>query len=68
MVNNVKNAPEPFASEHQLRVMNGSEETLIDFDYAVIAAGSSSVKLPFIPEDPRIMDSTGALELKFVPQ
>lgn len=57
-----------FASEHRLQVVNGSETTHIDFEYAVIAAGSSSVNLPFIPQDPRIMDSTGALALKSVPQ
>ena len=35
----------------------------IDFDYCVIAAGSEAIKLPNLPNDPRIMDSTGALEL-----
>ncbi len=35
----------------------------IQFEQAIIAAGSRPVALPFIPEDPRIMDSTGALEL-----
>lgn len=57
-----------FVGAHQLQVLNGDEQTLIDFEYAVIAAGSSSVNLPFIPKDPRIVDSTGALELKFVPE
>ena len=33
-----------------------------------IAAGSAAVHLPFIPKDPRIVDSTGALELRFVPE
>jgi len=56
-----------FADDHHLEVINGDERTLIEFDNAIIAAGSSSVKLPFIPEDPRIFDSTGALELKSVP-
>ena len=56
-----------FADDRHLHVVNGSEQTLIEFDHAIIAAGSSSVKLPFIPEDPRIFDSTGALELKSVP-
>lgn len=56
-----------FVSGHQLEVVNGDDKTLIQFEYAIIAAGSSSVKLPFIPEDPRIFDSTGALELKSVP-
>jgi dihydrolipoamide dehydrogenase len=56
-----------FLDDHQLQVVNGDDKTLIQFDHAIIAAGSSSVKLPFIPEDPRIFDSTGALELKSVP-
>ncbi|HOY22639.1 MAG TPA: dihydrolipoyl dehydrogenase [Cellvibrio sp.] len=56
-----------FVDDHQLQVVNGDETTLIQFEHAIIAAGSSSVKLPFIPEDPRIFDSTGALELKSVP-
>jgi dihydrolipoamide dehydrogenase len=41
---------------------------LIGFDRCIIAAGSEPVKLPFIPEDPRIIDSTGALELGGVPK
>jgi dihydrolipoamide dehydrogenase len=40
----------------------------IGFAQCIIAAGSEAVKLPFIPEDPRIMDSTGALELPNVPK
>jgi dihydrolipoamide dehydrogenase len=56
-----------FVDDRHLQVTNGTEQTLIEFDHAIIAAGSSSVKLPFIPEDPRIFDSTGALELKSVP-
>jgi dihydrolipoamide dehydrogenase len=56
-----------FVDDHQLQVVNDDETTLIQFEHAIIAAGSSSVKLPFIPEDPRIFDSTGALELKSVP-
>jgi len=47
---------------------NDGKETTITFDNAIIAAGSSVVDLPFIPtEDPRVIDSTGALELKDVP-
>ncbi len=56
-----------FVDEHHLSVINGDEQTTIEFEHVIIAAGSSSVKLPFIPEDPRIFDSTGALELKSVP-
>src|SRR5688500_4577504 len=40
----------------------------IRFNYAIIAAGSQAAKLPFLPEDPRIVDSTGALELKSLPK
>jgi len=41
---------------------------IIKFQKCIIAAGSAAVHLPFIPRDPRIVDSTGALELRFVPQ
>lgn len=40
------------------------EKTVIHFEKAIIAVGSSPIKLPFIPEDPRIIDSTWALELE----
>lgn len=47
---------------------DGSQQT-IAFEQAVIAAGSRVIKLPFIPhEDPRVMDSTDALELAEVPK
>ena len=38
----------------------------IEFQQAIIAVGSQVVRLPFLPDDPRIIDSTGALELKEV--
>ncbi len=41
---------------------------VVGFKNAIIAAGSSVVKLPFVPEDPRIVDSTGALELRAIPK
>ena len=41
---------------------------VIRFQQCIIAAGSAAVHLPFIPRDPRIVDSTGALELRFVPK
>ncbi|RDL30949.1 dihydrolipoyl dehydrogenase [Photobacterium damselae] len=45
------------------------EQTTVNFDNAIVAAGSRPIKLPFIPhEDPRIWDSTDALELKEVPE
>jgi dihydrolipoamide dehydrogenase len=41
---------------------------VIAFKNAIIAAGSQAVRLPFMPEDPRVVDSTGALALKEVPK
>jgi dihydrolipoamide dehydrogenase len=41
---------------------------VIQFKNCIIAAGSQAVRLPFLPDDPRIVDSTGALELKEVPK
>jgi dihydrolipoamide dehydrogenase len=43
------------------------EKQVIRFDAAIIAAGSAAVWLPFIPDDPRVVDSTGALALGKVP-
>ncbi|MRJ41952.1 dihydrolipoyl dehydrogenase [Idiomarina sp. FeN1] len=58
----VVNGVGEFASDKQL-------ETTINFEHAIIAAGSQSIKLPFVPhEDERIWDSTAALELRFVPE
>jgi len=65
-----------FLSPHQLQVeettgsaqeKTGKTQT-VGFKNAIIAAGSQSVKLPFMPEDPRVVDSTGALALKEVPK
>ena len=58
-----------FLDAHHLGVelAEGGEKT-IRFQHAIIAAGSQAVKLPFLPEDPRIIDSTGALALPFVPK
>jgi dihydrolipoamide dehydrogenase len=41
---------------------------LVRFKRAVIAAGSEAVKLPFLPEDPRVVTSTGALQLRQNPK
>ncbi len=45
----------------------GKKQT-ITFKNCIIAAGSQAVRLPFMPEDPRVVDSTGALNLKEVPK
>lgn len=57
-----------FSGTHQITVKNGGTEQIIEFEQAIIAAGSEPVKLPFIPEDPRVVTSTGALELEGVDQ
>jgi len=53
-----------FAGDKKLNVKTASGVRTIVFDSAIVAAGSRPVTLPFLPEDPRIMDSTGALELR----
>ncbi len=45
-----------------------AKKITIHFENAVIAAGSQPVKLPFLPDDSRIIDSTGALELTGIPE
>jgi dihydrolipoamide dehydrogenase len=44
------------------------EKKIIKFQKCIIAAGSAAVHLPFLPRDPRIVDSTGALELRQTPK
>jgi dihydrolipoamide dehydrogenase len=51
----------------EVSAADGSKK-VIGFKQAIIAAGSSVVKLPFVPQDPRIVDSTGALELRAIPK
>ena len=57
-----------FTGSNTLVVEGEKGATTITFDNAIIAAGSKPVNLPFIPEDDRVIDSTGALELKDVPE
>ena len=65
-----------FLDPHHLEVEvtdgSGQDKTgskkVVKFKQCIIAAGSAAVHLPFIPQDPRIVDSTGALELRFVPK
>jgi dihydrolipoamide dehydrogenase len=57
-----------FVSPHEMEVQTAEGTKLIRFEQAIIAAGSQSVKLPAFPwDDERVMDSTGALEMKDVP-
>lgn len=53
-----------FTSPHAISVTDGEVSQVVNFEHAIIAAGSLPVKLPFIPDDPRVMDSTGALKLE----
>ncbi|MGY3894424.1 dihydrolipoyl dehydrogenase [Aeromonas enterica] len=57
-----------FTGPNTLEVTGEDGKTTVTFDNAIIAAGSRPVKLPFIPhDDPRVWDSTDALELTSVP-
>jgi dihydrolipoamide dehydrogenase len=58
-----------FVGEHAMEVVGeDGGVTVVSFETAIIAAGSEPVRLPFIPhDDPRVVDSTGALELPDVP-
>jgi len=57
-----------FAGPNHLAVETKDGRKVVSFRSAIIAAGSQSAKLPSIPEDPRIVDSTGALELRSKPK
>jgi dihydrolipoamide dehydrogenase len=57
-----------FAGPNQLQVQTKEGRKTVKFGSAIIAAGSQAASLPFLPEDPRIVDSTGALELPRVPK
>ncbi|MGN2253002.1 dihydrolipoyl dehydrogenase [Frateuria sp. GZRe12] len=58
-----------FVSPHELEVKTAEGTKLIRFEHAIIAAGSQAVRLPMFPwDDERVMDSTGALELKDIPK
>ena len=56
-----------FTGSNTLEVTGDKGTTTITFDNAIIAAGSEPVSLPFIPQDDRVIDSTGALEMKDIP-
>jgi dihydrolipoamide dehydrogenase len=63
---------DPHHLEVELTEGTGQAKTgakkVVKFAQAIIAAGSQVVRLPFIPEDPRVLDSTSALELASVPK
>ena len=57
-----------FLDANHLAVQTKDGPKLVRFSSAIIAAGSQPSRLPLLPEDSRIVDSTGALELKSVPR
>ncbi|GGO63047.1 dihydrolipoamide dehydrogenase [Roseovarius pacificus] len=57
-----------FTGPNDIEVRGPEGTQTILFQYAIIACGSEPVRLPFLPEDPRIMDSTGALALEDIPE
>ena len=57
-----------FKDSHHLVVRTKQGNETLSFANAIIAAGSQAAKLPFLPEDPRIVDSTGALEMRSLPK
>ena len=57
-----------FTGPHELAIEAKGDKRSLRFANAIIAVGSQAAKLPFLPEDPRILDSTSALELPSVPK
>ncbi|MGY3439416.1 MULTISPECIES: dihydrolipoyl dehydrogenase [unclassified Marinovum] len=57
-----------FTGPNMIEVQGDDGVKTVSFDQCIIAAGSEPVSLPFIPEDDRIIDSTGALELADIPK
>ncbi|HEY1992612.1 MAG TPA: dihydrolipoyl dehydrogenase [Gammaproteobacteria bacterium] len=57
-----------FLGPHHLAAEHDGKQTVIKFVQCIIATGSSVTRIPGLPDDPRIMDSTGALELKDLPE
>jgi len=57
-----------FEGGNLVRVSNDGDEKTIAFNQAIIACGSEPVRLSFLPDDDRIIDSTGALELADIPK
>jgi dihydrolipoyl dehydrogenase len=57
-----------FLSANQLSIVTETGTQTLQFQEAIIAVGSRPIQLPFLPADPRIMDSTGALALEDMPK
>jgi dihydrolipoamide dehydrogenase len=57
-----------FISSNMIEVENDTGKTTVSFEHAIVAAGSQPTSIPSFPDDPRIMDSTGALLLDDIPE
>ncbi|MDR4653409.1 MAG: dihydrolipoyl dehydrogenase [Nitrosomonas sp.] len=58
-----------FITPHLMQVETGEHTQTVSFDHCIIAAGSSVARIPGLPyDDPRIIDSTGALKLEKIPK
>jgi dihydrolipoamide dehydrogenase len=57
-----------FVDPHRMAVETAAGRKVVGFQSAIVAAGSQAAKLPFMPEDPRVVDSTGALQLPAIPK
>ena len=57
-----------FSSANSIEIEHEGKTQTLSFDNAIIAAGSQASKLPFLPDDPRILDSTSALLLENIPK
>lgn len=65
----VVNGLAKFTSDHHIEVNSEQGSQTLSFKQAIIAAGSQAVKIPGFPhDDPRLIDSTGALEMDGVPE
>ncbi len=63
---------DPYHLEVEVTEGSGQQKTgakkVVKFAKAIIAAGSQAIQLPFVPQDPRVLDSTSALDLKYAPK
>lgn len=57
-----------FSAPNVLTVEGADGATTVSFDNCIVAVGSSAARLPGLPDDPRVMDSTGALDLADAPE
>lgn len=57
-----------FTSSNSLTIEQGKSSSSLSFDHAIIAAGSQASRIPDLPDDPRILDSTDALLLENIPK